>query len=288
MAIIINGLNMDAGYARALEANQYYGGIFVPGVTFTDKYSKDAAGTIKVHKISTQAAAPSAPGEDFSDEAITDELITINLNNAFRKSKKVYNVQAAQMSADIKDAALSTAQGECREGWTVAGCACLVKEATASADTTAPTEENAKSLVLKARAEIVGRKGVADVVVCSPSFYNLVLMSAGKDFQPVKNDKIADDGKIGRYLGMIWVEAAALAAASGSYYDHADTLQNVDFSGVDFVIYNHEALSILDSFVVARVIDSERFAGVLAQYEANTGYRVTNSDLAVVHRHAAG
>ncbi|MFR2660432.1 MAG: hypothetical protein ACLS9N_12990 [[Clostridium] leptum] len=38
---------------------------------------------------------------------------------------------------------------------------------------------------------------------------------------------------------------------------------------------------------VARVIDSERFAGSLAQVEMNTGYKVTNAALARVRKVAA-
>lgn len=49
-------------------------------------------------------------------------------------------------------------------------------------------------------------------------------------------------------------------------------------------MYYHETLSVVSNFEVARIIDSERFAGSLAQVEMNTGYRVTNSKLARVQQ----
>ena len=49
-------------------------------------------------------------------------------------------------------------------------------------------------------------------------------------------------------------------------------------------MYYHEALSVISNFEVARIVDSERFAGSLAQVEMNTGYKVTNSVLARVRK----
>ena len=55
-------------------------------------------------------------------------------------------------------------------------------------------------------------------------------------------------------------------------------------SVIDFAMRYHETLSVVSNFEVARIIDSERFAGSLAQVEMNTGYRVTNSKLARVRK----
>ena len=52
-------------------------------------------------------------------------------------------------------------------------------------------------------------------------------------------------------------------------------------------MYNHRALSIIDSFEAARLRDSEDFVGTKAQVEMNTGYRVTNKALVRVRKHAA-
>ena len=77
------------------------------------------------------------------------------------------------------------------------------------------------------------------------------------------------------------------AQGSIKYYDSTGTQKTVDMSKVQYVMYYHEALSVISNFEVARVIDSERFAGSLAQVEMNTGYKVTNAALARVRKVAA-
>lgn len=86
---------------------------------------------------------------------------------------------------------------------------------------------------------------------------------------------------------MTFIECAILAEASGKYYDYTGTLKTVDFSKVDYIMYNHRALSIIDSFEAARLRDSEDFVGTKAQVEMNVGYRVTNKALVRVRKHAA-
>lgn len=287
MAIKYNNQNVDESYANKLEANLYYGSVLVPGVTCSDDFTEGPAGGIYVHKLTTGTVEPGTPGRDFTDTETVDSLIPIHLNNNFQKSRKIYAVQAAAVSAPLKDENLSAAQGECREGYNQSGVACLVQEGAASPDTTTPTKDNCKDMVIDARTAIVKKKGSADVVLCHPDFYAMVLKSAGKDFLPVANDRIAASGQVGQFLGMLWVECNGLAAASAKYYDSTDTLKTVSFANVDFVIYNHETLSAITNFEMARVVDSEMFFGCKAQVEQNTGYKVRNADLCLVHKHAA-
>ena len=63
--------------------------------------------------------------------------------------------------------------------------------------------------------------------------------------------------------------------------------KTVDFSKVDYIMYNYKALSIIDSFEAARLRDAENFVGTKAQVEMNTGYRVTNKVLVRVRKHTA-
>ncbi len=287
MAIMYNAQHVDETYADKLEANLYYGSVLVPGVTCTDDYTKGPAGGIYVHKLSTTAATPVTPGTDFTDEETQDELIQILLNNCFQKSKKIYNVQAAAVAADLKDTQLAAAQAEVREGWGVAGLACLAQEGTAAKDSSKSDADNCIKQVIAARQEIVEAKGTADVVMCSPAFYACVLQAAGKDFTPNTNDRIRSTGNVGGYLGMTWIEANALASTAAKYYDHTGTLKTVDLAGVDFIIYNHETLSVVSNIDMARIVDSENFNGCKAQVEQNTGYRVRNNVLVRVHKGTA-
>ena len=281
MAIKYDQLNVDEKYASILEPNLYFNPVMVPGVTFTDKYQIGPAGQIFVHKISTSAVEPGTPGRDFADKRMEDNLVPIQLNNNFQQSYKIYGVQAAAVTFSAGEEALSTAISECREGWMQCAIACLAKEGFAAASTAAITAENVKADIIATRKEIVKKKGRANVVMCTPDFYGVVLEAAGKDFTPVQNDRIAETGNVGKWLGMTFVEANG-AVGSIKYYDHSGTQQTVDMTNVQYVMYYHEALSIVSNFDLARIIGSERFAGSLAQVEMNTGYRVTNQDLVAV------
>ena len=158
----------------------------------------------------------------------------------------------------------------------------LSQEGTAATLTTAITD--VKEDIIATRQEIVEDKGRANVVMCTPAFYSQVLLAAGKDFTPVMNDRIASHPEMwDRWLGMTFVEANG-AQGSIKYYDSTGAQKTVDMSTVQYVMYYHEALSVISNFEVARVIDSERFAGSLAQVEMNTGYKVTNATLARVRK----
>ena len=281
MAIKYDQLNVDEKYASILEPNLYYNPVMVPGVTVTDKAQTGPAGQIFVHKVSTSAVEAGTPGRDFSDKKMADTLVPIQLNNNFQQSYKIYGVQAAAVTFSAGEEALSTAISECREGWMQCAIACLVHEGFAATAKTAITAETVKADIIATRKEIVKKKGRANVVLCTPDYYGIVLEAAGKDFTPVMNDRVADTGNVGKWLGMTFVEANG-ATSSIKYYDHTGTQQTVDLSNVQYVMYYHEALSIVSNFDLARIIDSERFAGSLAQVEMNTGYRVTNPDLAAV------
>ncbi len=282
MGVIYGTLNVDEKYSGILEPNLFFESVFVPGVTFTDKYEEGAAGGLYVHKLSTTAIEPGAPGRDFTDEATKDELIQIVLNNNFQKSKKIYGVQAAAVNFPLANEQLSIATKEIKEGWMQSGNACLVTEGTTSENTAAI--ESAKAALIAERTAISKKKGKADVVLCSPDFFGKLLEEAGDKFTPVMNDKVAATGTIGKYLGFTIIEDNGLAAASAKYINHAGTTKTANFSGIDFIMYNHEALSIVNNLEAMRIVDSENFVGSKAQSEMNSGYRVTNADLVRVRK----
>lgn len=292
MAIKYGSLNVDEKYSAILEPNLYYDSIFVPGVTYTDKYQTGPAGGIYVHKLDTSAVTVGTPGRDFTDEASADTLIPILLNNNFQKSKKIYGVQAAAVDFDLANEQLSTATQEVREAWNQSGLGCLVQEGTTSSVKTAITT-GAVDAVLDEAANI--KKGTANVVLCSPEFYALVLKENGKDFTPVKNDQIAATGAIGTLYRYTWIRAAGLDEANAKYYDSTGTLKTValnkaasgstDGSAVDFILYNSETLSIISNLESFRIVDSENFTGSKAQVEMNTGYKVTTPSLCRVRTH---
>lgn len=284
MGIKYGSLNVDERYSPIIEPNLYHNSIFVPGVTYTDKYQTGPAGQIYVHKLTGSAVEPGTPGRDFSDEASADTLIQIALNNNYQKSKKIYGVQAAAVDIALANEQLAAAIAEVREGWNKSGVACLVHEGTAATDTAAI--EDAKAALIATRKEAVSKKAAPNVVICSPDFYAQLLTEVGTDFTPVRNDRVAETGAIGYYFGFLIIESSIFAEASAKYYDSTGAQQTSTLTGVDFVMYNSEALSIINNFEVARIIDSENFAGSKAQTEMNTGFKVTNADSVWVRKTA--
>ena len=288
MGIKYGSLNVDEKYSGILEPNLYFDSILVPGVTYTDKYQTGPAGGIYVHKLDTTAVTVGTPGRDFSDEASSDTLIPILLNNNYMKSKKIYGVQAAAVDFDLANEQLSTATQEIKESRQQSALGCLVQEGTTSTVKTAITA-NAVNAVLDEAAQI--KKGKANVVLCSPDFYALVLKESGKSFSPVKNDEVAATGAIGDLYGFTWIRAAGLGEQEAKYYDSTGTLKTVALSKttpVDFILYNSEALSIVDNLESYRIVDSENFTGSKAQVEINTGMKVTTPALVRVRVHTAG
>ena len=288
MGIKYGNLNVDEKYSGILEPNLYFDSILVPGVTYTDKYQTGPAGGIYVHKLDTTAVTVGTPGRDFTDEASSDTLIPILLNNNYMKSKKIYGVQAAAVSFDLANEQLATATQEIKESRQQSALGCLVQEGTTSTVKTAITA-NAVEAVLDEAAKI--KKGKANVVFCSPDFYALVLKENGKDFTPAKNDEVAATGAIGDLYGFTWIRAAGLGEQEAKYYDSTGTLKTVALSKttpVDFILYNSEALSIVDNLESYRIVDSENFTGSKAQAELNTGMKVTTPALVRVRTHTAG
>ena len=282
------GYNVDEKYSAIVEPNLYYDSIFQPGMTFSDKFQGDgvAAGFVHIYKLGGDAvAAPKTPASDFTHEAVENELLDLRLNNTQSKSKKIYRVQANAVPYDMAESHLAEAVTNCREGWQASGLACLVKEGTVLEDTEAITKSNIKAKILAGRKAVRKGKAVANVVLASVDTYTTMLEAAGDQYTPVINDAIMQSGQVGKWLGMLWVECNMLDLLSAAkYYDNAGTLQTVDLTKVDFIMYDWNRFSIVDNLETIRLKDSENFNGTLAQVEINSGYRVTAAACACVKK----
>ena len=286
--------HVDERYSSIFEPNLFTNAWLVPGATFTNKYMEGPAGSLYVHKLKGVAAvAPGTPGRDFSHTATQDDLIQIALNNNFQKSRKIYGVQAAAVSAALANENLAAAVQEIREGREYSALACLITEGTASTNTTALTAANIKAEILKERAALSKANGKANVILCSPDTYALILTAAGAEFTPVRNEKIQLAGQVGEWYGFTIIECNQLASSSAiTYFDYAGgTAKSVTaatLGTVDFIMYYSEALSVVDNLNAMRLLDNVAdFVGTLAQVEVNTGFRLTNAALARVRKHAA-
>ena len=285
--------HVDERYSSIFEPNLFTNAWLVPGATFTDKHMQGPAGGIYVHKLKDVAAVtPGTPGRDFSHVTTADDLIQIALNNNFQKSRKIYGVQAAAVSAALANENLATAIQEIREGREASALACLITEGTAGTNTTALTADNIKDEILKERAALSKAKGKANVILCSPDTYALILTVAGKEFTPSRNERIQLAGQVGEWYGFTIIECNAFASSAAlEYYDYSGTKKTVataTLGTVDIIMYYSEALSVVDNLNAMRLLDNVAdFVGTLAQVEVNTGFRLTNAALARVRKHAA-
>ena len=274
---------VDEKYSPVAEENLYYDAVFIPGLSFTQKYQEDETGKIYVHKVGKSAVAVGQPAQDFSDVDVADSLITITFNNAYRQSRKIYRVAANAVSMDRAVDEMEAAIGDVQESWQISATAGLVNGGTGVVDTDAITPTNVKAKIIAFRKTLRDAKARANVVLCSTDTYASILTAAGDEFTPARNERINQDGEVGRWLGMLFIETQQLNESAAEVYDNAGVKQTIDLTEIDFIMYDYRAYSILDNLTAMRIIDSERFTGSLAQVEINTAFQVTNS-LRVIYK----
>lgn len=277
---------VNENYSKILEPNLYGDAIMQPNQTFNNQYQGDAkAGLVKIYKTTRDSAVdPTTPAGDFSNESIANTLIDLRLNNSFRKSKKIYQVAANSVPYKLADETLSTAIKDIQEGWQYSALACLAYEGTDLADYTAVTKDNIKSYVLTARKALRNNHAKPNTVIASVAVYSAMLELAGGDYTPSKNENTLTTGRVGMWLGMTWYEGDLLDNEQAKYYDHAGTLQVVDLTDVDFIMYDSTTFHIVDNLNAMRIKDAEGFVGSLAQVEINTGFRVSNAEKVVIKK----
>lgn len=293
MAIKYGEVHVDEKYKKLVLPSLYYKTWLVPGVTYQDVSTDEAGGWFWHKPTGSGPAEPGTPGRDFTDEAAKDTLVAAVFNNNFQRSKKIYAVQAAAVAYPVAAEHMGMAINEVAEGKNLSGLACLINEGTASETTTAITATNFDQQILAERKAVVEAKGIADVVLCSPTFFATMLEKAGQKYTPTTNEMLlaaAAGGQVGNYLGMTWIEVNGFANKSAvKYYDFSGTLKTVaasDLAAVDFIMYDHNAFGCGDNFTMARLKDSERFAGTLAQTEDNAAFRVLEPTAVRIRKHA--
>lgn len=291
MAIMYGNQHVDERYSRLIEPNLYTETPLIPGVTYSDKYTIGPAGGIFVHKLNSSTGRRTTPGNDFPEANDSgDTLIPITLNNCFQANEKIYNVAAAAVGIALANERMSDSVKVVRNLRGQSAVACLAKEGTASTETSAITASNVKKVILAERTALSNVGATGDVVQCSPTFYSIILEAAGDKFTPNMNERINSTGKVGSWLGFTFVENTDMAAGKDlSYCNSAGeevTLAAADLAKIDFIMYNHNFFSVIDNVNMARIIDSEKFNGSLAQVEQNTGFKVTTAECVRVRSHA--
>lgn len=288
MALVVGSAGVATGMSPVVEQALYADDVFVDGISFTSKHEVGNAGQIQVVKYSAASSIePKAPGSNFSDEDYANNLLDINCNNAFQRSVKVPAFYEATMPIDVKADRTWDVTRAVGLGRQKSGIAILVKNGTDAADTTAVTKSNVKDLVINGRQALIKKNARPNVIIASPEVYGCMLKAAGTEYVPMFNEEVARTGRIGSYMGIVWFESSLLDGASSYKYIKADgNVDTVDCSKIDYILYDGNALSIIDKLVALRVIDSEMFMGSKIQEEIDTGFLVTNADCVLVKSHA--
>lgn len=290
MALVVGGATVATGMSPIVEAALYADQIFIDGVTFSSRYDISSAGQIMVEKYAADnSIKATVPGANFVDSEYQNSVININCNNSFKKSQKVPNYYEATLPTNVLMNKTWDVSEAVRVGRQKAALAVLIKGATELEDETTVTAANIKELALKFRGELRKKNAQPNVIICSVDTYTAALQAAGSEFTPMFNDDAVRQGKIGMWLGILWIEASLLDGASSyTYLDGDSQEQTVSVEDIDFIMYDYKAFSIIDKLTMLRVKDSEQFAGSKVQEEIDTGFCVTNSDCVVVKKSSTG
>lgn len=277
MALVVGQATVATGMSPVVEGGLYADEIFQDGVTFTSEHDIGNAGQIQVEVYSPDnSIEPKTPGADFTNSEYANTVIDINTNNSFQKSQKVPAYVQATMPTSVLLNKTWAVTEDIRIARQKTGLAVLATEGTASADTDAITSANIKEKVLALRKELRKKHARPDVVLASVDAYSSMLETAGKDYTPVSNDSVVATGRVGYWMGMLWVEATLLGG-SFKYNNASGVAQTVDTSDIELIMYDHMAYSIIDKLVMLRTIDNPNAAGSLVQEEVDSGFKVTNA-----------
>lgn len=299
MAIKYGSMYVDEKYASIFEPNLYRDTVLVPGVTYTDKYQEGPAGQIHIHKFASGAPTkPGAPGRDFTHTVASDELITIQLNNNYMESDKLYQVQLGAIAAPAAAALMERVTMKIRQGRDLSALGCLITEGTRSTNSGEIGTGTGKisaldALMAERTAAANSAASSARIVLASPAFISQFIKESIGKFTPSYNDSlIRSNARVIDYLDYHIIECNMLSInVDSEYYNSAGTKKTTakaDLADVDFIMYNPEAFSVVDNLNVFRMMDGGKdFLGVLAQAELNTGFKVTNADLVRIRRKTA-
>lgn len=287
----INNIYVDEAYSTMFVENLRPDSFLVDGVTFTSKYAKgDAkAGVVWFHKLAVNSRGSEAVGGDYTHEEASNELVPIYITNAFRRSKKLRGVVAAQINAAFMDQVATEQAEDIRVDKDACSIAGLVYGGTVSADTEAIDETNVINKIVSLKKELKKKKVTPNVLLVSPDVEAAMQEAhlTKSIFTPVTNDDLIKAGVIGRYLGMYVFARVELGDSANTSVVYRDNeAHNVDLSGVDLVMYNNNFFGKIDSFEEARIAPSNEFAGMYANVEQNTGFGVINKNAVLVKKNA--
>lgn len=259
---------VDTKFSPMVEANLWPGNIFQPGLTFTDKYQTDSMGQLFVRRLG-KGTVDRSTDLTFTHNQTADDLISIVLDESFKQSEAIYqSVEIARtsgMGAQKMDVVSRNVAAE----WQKVAHEKLVDGGTVASNTTATTDETFKEQFIASRKELRENDANPDVCLLSTDQFANVLNFSGREYTPNSNDEVLRTGALGRFFGLNIYESTQLAIG--------------DNTNVEWVMYEHEAYSILTQLIASRIIDAGKdWAGSAAQVELKSGFKVTTPERVLV------
>lgn len=292
---VSTGHYVDDKYSSLVEPNLFAGNVFQPGATFTDKYQTGPAGQIFVHKPGVGTVSSTVPGADFNETVVGDSLITISLNKQYNRARKIYGATTASVAYDIAAAELETALQEVRTAWNIDAASAIVDADGIRVLTNITTLTAANDIydsIVDARQALRELKANPDTLIVSPATYSKLLKAPEFQRSVQPDTAVIRDAFVGRVAGLNVYEYENLSSAAGNLTNingtTADITWDADNDALEYIMYDHDALSIVTSVNVVGIWDGmPRYNGVVAEVEIVSGFKLTNTERAILKIHDA-
>ena len=291
------GHYVDDKYSPLVEPNLFANNVFQPGKTFTDKYQIGPAGQIMIHKPGTATVTATAPGADFTETVVGDSLITISLNKQFNRARKIYGATVASVAYSIAAAELETALQEVRAAWNIEAASAIVDadgiRVLSNVTTLTDSSDNSNGIyntIVDARQALRALKANPDTIIVSPTTYGKLLKSAEFQRSTDVDSQVIRDAYVGRIAGLNVYEYESLSDAAGNLTNinggTADITWDATNDALEFIVYDHDALSAVTSVNVVGIWDGmPRYNGVACEVEIVSGFKLTNASRAILKIH---
>ena len=288
-----SGHTVDDKFSPIVEPNLFAGNVLQPGLSFTDKYQIGPAGQIMVHKPGVGTVTSTAPGVDFNETIVADSIIPIILNKQYNRARKIYGATVASVAYGIAASELATGLQEVKAAWNIDGISAIVDAdgiRVASNVTTLTAANDIYDTIVDARQALRTLKANPDTVIVSPATYGKLLKADEFQRSVQLDDQVIRDAYVGKIAGLNVLEYESLSSAAGDLTNINGTTADITWVGandtLEFIVYDHDALSIVTSVNVVGVWDGmPRYNGVVAEVEIVSGFKLTNASRAILKIH---
>lgn len=253
--------SVDVRFAELVEPLLYKDNVFQPEITYTGRYETDAAGQIVVRKLS-KGTVDKTTGLTFTHEQTADTLIPLLFDEQYKKSEQIFEAVEIARASGTGAQKFEVVMNAVQEEWQADAHAALIAGASTAANTAVTTDAKAEIVALRKQLRDNGAKPT--VLIASTKFYAGILNFSGKEYQPNTNDEILRTGVVGRFYDINVVE-------SNHFEDEGEN------GDVECIMYDHNAFSILNQLIAARVVDAGiDWVGSAAQCHIIASMTVTN------------